>query len=78
MTPDELQTEVLRAYSRFYSFGQWLKYLLTFRSAGIAVYSWYWWFLRNWRAEKGNRSYRKRLKQVACRVLPIASTGPQE
>jgi anaerobic magnesium-protoporphyrin IX monomethyl ester cyclase len=40
MTPEALQSEVWRAYARFYSFGQWLKYLATFRYGTMALYSW--------------------------------------
>jgi radical SAM superfamily enzyme YgiQ (UPF0313 family) len=65
MTPDRLQTEVWGAYARFYSFRQWLKYLATFRYGTMALYSWYWVFLRRWRKEKGNRDYLEMLKQLA-------------
>jgi radical SAM superfamily enzyme YgiQ (UPF0313 family) len=64
MTPEELQRETLRAYARFYSFGQWLKYLATFRYGTMALYSWYWVFLRRWRRETGNRDYLEMLKQM--------------
>jgi anaerobic magnesium-protoporphyrin IX monomethyl ester cyclase len=64
MTPEELQRETLRAYARFYSFGQWLKYLATFRYGTMALYSWYWVFLRRWRKETGNRDYLEMLKQM--------------
>jgi radical SAM superfamily enzyme YgiQ (UPF0313 family) len=64
MTPDRLQTEVWGAYARFYSFRQWLKYLATFRYGTMALYSWYWVFLRRWRKEKGNRDYLEMLKQL--------------
>jgi radical SAM superfamily enzyme YgiQ (UPF0313 family) len=64
MTPDRLQTEVWRAYARFYSFRQWLKYLATFRSGTMALYSWYWVFLRRWRKEKGNRDHLEMLKRL--------------
>ena len=53
MTPEKLQTEVWGAYARFYSFRQWLKYLATFRYGTMALYSWYWVFLRRWRKENG-------------------------
>jgi radical SAM superfamily enzyme YgiQ (UPF0313 family) len=65
MTPDRLQTEVWGAYARFYSFRQWLKYLATFRYGTMALYSWYWVFLRRWRKEKGNRDYLEMLKQLS-------------
>ena len=64
MTPDRLQTEVWGAYARFYSFRQWLKYLATFRYGTMALYSWYWVFLRRWRRERGNRDYLEMLKQL--------------
>ena len=66
MTPDRLQTEVWRAYARFYSAGQWLKYLATFRYGTMALYSWYWVFLRRWRRERGNREYLEMLTKVSA------------
>jgi hypothetical protein len=59
MTADELQREVLRAYSRFYSAGQVLKHLAARRFGPMALYGWYWWFLRRWRRERANRAYLK-------------------
>ena len=53
-----------RATRRFYSFRQWLKYLATFRYGTMALYSWYWVFLRRWRKEKGNRDYLEMLKRL--------------
>ena len=64
MTPEKLQAEVWSAYARFYSFRQWLKYLATFRYGTMALYSWYWVFLRRWRKEKGNRDYLEMLKRL--------------
>ena len=31
----------------------------------MALYSWYWVFLRRWRRERGNRAYLEMLKQLA-------------
>jgi radical SAM superfamily enzyme YgiQ (UPF0313 family) len=73
MAPDKLQHEVLRAYARFYSPGQWLKYLATFRFGTMALYSWYWWFLRRWRMEPGNRTYLKMLKRVSVAQVSAAA-----
>ena len=64
MSPETLQAEVWRAYARFYSFRQWLKYLATFRYGTMALYSWYWVFLRRWRKETGNRDYLEMLKRL--------------
>jgi radical SAM superfamily enzyme YgiQ (UPF0313 family) len=64
MTPQKLQAEVWGAYARFYSVRQWLKYLATFRYGTMALYSWYWVFLRRWRKEKGNRDYLEMLKRL--------------
>ena len=64
MSPETLQAEVWRAYARFYSFRQWLKYLATFRYGTMALYSWYWVFLRRWRKERGNRDYLEMLKRL--------------
>ncbi len=64
MAPQKLQAEVWGAYARFYSFRQWLKYLATFRYGTMALYSWYWVFLRRWRRETGNRAYLEMLKQL--------------
>jgi radical SAM superfamily enzyme YgiQ (UPF0313 family) len=64
MTPERLQAEVWGAYAHFYSLVQWLKYLATFRYGTMALYSWYWVFLRRWRRERGNREYLEMLKQL--------------
>jgi radical SAM superfamily enzyme YgiQ (UPF0313 family) len=64
MTPQKLQSEVWSAYARFYSFRQWLKYLATFRYGTMALYSWYWVFLRRWRRERGNREYLEMLRRL--------------
>jgi anaerobic magnesium-protoporphyrin IX monomethyl ester cyclase len=64
MTPQKLQAEVWGAYARFYSFRQWLKYLTTFRYGTMALYSWYWVFLRRWRRERGNREYLEMLRHL--------------
>jgi len=61
MTADELQQEVLRAYSRFYSAGQGLKYVAALRFGPLALHGWHWWFLRRWARESGNRAYLKML-----------------
>jgi len=65
ITPDRLQTEVWGAYAHFYSFRQWLKYLATFRYGTMALYSWYWVFLRRRRKEAGGRAYLEMLKRLA-------------
>ena len=65
MEPSELQAQVLEGYARFCSPRQWLKYLATFRYGTMALYSWYWVFLRRWRKERGNRDYLEMLKQLA-------------
>ena len=77
MSAGELQRETLRAYARFYSFGQWLKYLATFRYGTMALYSWHWVFLRRWRREKGNRDYLEMLKHLspAGRVTATGARG---
>ena len=64
MSAEELQAEVMRAFARFYSPGQWLKYLATFRYGTMALYSWYWWFQRKRRSERGNRAYLEMLRQL--------------
>ena len=73
MTPQKLQAEVWGAYARFYSFRQWLKYLATFRYGTMALYSWYWVFLRRWRKEKGNRDYLEMLKRLHPTGPPAAA-----
>ena len=73
MTPEALQAEVWGAYARFYSFRQWLKYLATFRYGTMALYSWYWVFLRRWRKETGNRDYLEMLKQLRPAGAPQAT-----
>jgi radical SAM superfamily enzyme YgiQ (UPF0313 family) len=75
MTPDRLQTEVWGAYARFYSFRQWLKYLATFRYGTMALYSWYWVFLRRRRKEAGGRAYLEMLKQLHAGPAPAADVG---
>ena len=75
MTPETLQAEVWGAYARFYSFRQWLKYLATFRYGTMALYSWYWVFLRRWRKERGNRDYLEMLKQLRPAGTPSATAS---
>ena len=72
MSAEELQLETQLAYARFYSFGQWLKYLATFRYGTMALYSWYWIFLRRWRKETGNRDYLEMLRQMRPVGSPAA------
>jgi radical SAM superfamily enzyme YgiQ (UPF0313 family) len=70
MTPQALQAEVWGAYARFYSFRQWLKYLATFRYGTMALYSWYWVFLRRRRKEAGGRAYLEMLKRLHAAPAP--------
>jgi radical SAM superfamily enzyme YgiQ (UPF0313 family) len=74
MTPQKLQAEVWGAYARFYSLRQWLKYLATFRYGTMALYSWYWVFLRRWRRERGNREYLEMLRQL-CPTGSVSATA---
>jgi anaerobic magnesium-protoporphyrin IX monomethyl ester cyclase len=73
MTPAELQREVLRAYARFYSPRQWLKHLAAFRYGTMALYIWYWLFLRKWRVETGNRAYLEMLKHLPLPTAPACA-----
>jgi radical SAM superfamily enzyme YgiQ (UPF0313 family) len=63
MEPHELQSEVLRAYRRFYSTRRWLAFCLTLRFTRVRDYSWCWWFVRFWRRQKGNRVYLRMIKR---------------
>ena len=65
MSAHDLQREVMRAFARFYSPGQWLKYLATFRYGTMALYSWYWWFQRKRRSEHGHRAYIEMLRRLS-------------
>jgi len=75
MSAEELQLEVMRAFARFYSPGQWLKYLATFHYGTMALYSWYWWFLRRWRADRGNRAYLEMLKRLPLTAKPAVAAS---
>ena len=76
MTAHDLQREVMRAFARFYSPGQWLKYLATFRYGTMALYSWYWWFQRKRRNEDGHRAYLELLRRLSPgQATPLAARG---
>jgi anaerobic magnesium-protoporphyrin IX monomethyl ester cyclase len=64
MAPVELQRETLRGYRRFYSRRRWLAYLVTLRINSLKEYSWFWWFLRSWRRDRGNRAYLRKLAEL--------------
>ena len=69
MEPHELQSEVLRAYRRFYSTRRWLAFCLTLRFARVRDHSWCWWFVRFWRRQKSNRAYLRMIKRLRWPTL---------
>jgi radical SAM superfamily enzyme YgiQ (UPF0313 family) len=75
MTAYELQREMLRAWSRFYSPGQWLRRVAGLRLGPIALHGWYWWFLRRWPRESGNRAYLKMLEAMSGETLQGSRNG---
>jgi anaerobic magnesium-protoporphyrin IX monomethyl ester cyclase len=77
MTADELQREVMRAYSRFYSPIQWLRHLAARRFGPMALYSWYWWFLRRWPRERSNRAFLRMLRRVSLAGAPACAADSQ-
>jgi anaerobic magnesium-protoporphyrin IX monomethyl ester cyclase len=65
MTPYELQVEVLRAYTRFYSLRQWLRYVFTFRfTKQLLFHSWGMVIIRTWRRDERNKAFIKALKRL--------------
>ena len=65
MTPYELQTEVMRAYTRFYSLRQWLGYVFTFRfTKQLLFHGWGMVIIRNWRRDERNKAFIKALKRL--------------
>jgi len=65
MTPYELQIETLRAYMRFYSLRQWLRYVFTFRfTKQLLFHGWGMVIIRNWRRDERNKAFIKALKRL--------------
>ena len=65
MTPYELQIEVLRGYTRFYSLRQWLRYVFTFRfTKQLLFHSWGMVIIRNWRRDARNKAFIRALKRL--------------
>jgi radical SAM superfamily enzyme YgiQ (UPF0313 family) len=75
MTPYELQVEVMRAYMRFYSLRQWLKYVFTFHfTKQLLFHGWGMVIIRNWRRDERNKAFIKALKRLP---RPRTATPPQ-
>jgi radical SAM superfamily enzyme YgiQ (UPF0313 family) len=75
MTPYELQVEVLRAYTRFYSLRQWLRYVFTFRfTKQLLFHSWGMVIIRTWRRDERNKAFIKALKRLP---RPRTAGAPQ-
>ena len=64
MTPYELQSEVVRAYARFYSKRQWLKLLVSFRFTRLLFHGWGVWIIRRWRKDARNKAFMAALKRL--------------
>jgi len=65
MTPYELQVEVLRAYMRFYSLRQWLRYVFTFRfTKQLLFHGWGMVIIRTWRHDERNKAFIKTLRRM--------------
>jgi radical SAM superfamily enzyme YgiQ (UPF0313 family) len=65
MTPYELQVEVMRAYMRFYSLRQWLRYVFTFRfTKQLLFHSWGMAIIHNWRRDERNKAFLQALKRL--------------
>jgi hypothetical protein len=71
MTPYELQRDAIAGYMRFYSMRVWLKYLFTFRFAGLVFQTWGQSIVRAWRKDERNKDYLTALKRLH---LPPAGT----
>ena len=80
MTPYELQREAIAGYMRFYSLRVWLKYLFTFRFAGLAFQTWGQSILRAWRKDERNKDYLRALKRLhllaAAKLAKPRATSP--
>jgi anaerobic magnesium-protoporphyrin IX monomethyl ester cyclase len=64
MTAYELQFEALKAYRRFYSKGQWLRYFLTFRFTKLLFQTWGMYIRANWLRDENNRDFMRSLEQA--------------
>ena len=60
----DLQNEVLHAYLRFYSVGQWLKALLSFSAVKLLLKSWGRWTIKSWRKDARNGAFMEELKAL--------------
>ena len=64
MSAYQLQSDVLRVYTRFYSVGQWLKALLSFSPTKLLLKSWGRWTIRSWRRDARNLDFMEELKTL--------------
>jgi anaerobic magnesium-protoporphyrin IX monomethyl ester cyclase len=63
MTAYELQSEALKAYRRFYSRRQWLRYFLTFRFTKLLFQTWGMYIRANWLRDADNQAFMKTLEE---------------
>jgi len=67
MTAHELQLEALKAYRRFYSRGQWLRYFLTFRFTKLLFQTWGMYIRANWLRNEENRAFMTSVQEASAR-----------
>ena len=68
MTAYELQIEALKAYRRFYSRRQWLRYFLTFRFTKLLFQTWGMYIRANWLRNEDNRGFMSSLEAADRRA----------
>jgi radical SAM superfamily enzyme YgiQ (UPF0313 family) len=73
MTACQLQREMLRAWSHFYSPGQWLKYVASLRLVPMLDHTWGWWLLHRWSRESGNRAHLEALEAMSRSMAPVTA-----
>jgi radical SAM superfamily enzyme YgiQ (UPF0313 family) len=67
MTAHELQLEALKAYRRFYSRRQWLRYFLTFRFTRLLFQTWGMYIRANWLRNEENQAFMTSVREASAR-----------
>ncbi len=76
MSAHELQLEALKAYRRFYSRGQWLKYLLTFRFTRLLFQTWGMYIRANWLRNEDNKAFMTSVQEASARRALAPARAP--
>ena len=76
MSAHELQLEALKAYRRFYSRGQWLKYFLTFRFTRLLFQTWGMYIRANWLRNEDNKAFMTSVREASDRRALAPTRAP--